>query len=192
MSYCRNCGKQLVKGQNFYCSQDCQFEYQHNKYIQDWKEGKEDGTIGVYALSKHIIRYMLEKSNYKCEKCGWGELNIFTNKIPLEIHHKDGNHSNNKEDNLQVLCPNCHALTENFKARGNGRENREKYYKTNVCIDCGTIICSTSTRCRACQQKFQKEESLKNIPITREELKNELELKVLKLLAEIIILVVMV
>jgi len=30
------------------------------------------------------------------------------------MHHKDGNRSNNKEDNLELLCPNCHSLTDNF------------------------------------------------------------------------------
>jgi hypothetical protein len=37
----------------------------------------------------------LEKSNYKCEKCGWGEINPFTNTLPLEIHHLDGDYRNN-------------------------------------------------------------------------------------------------
>ena len=57
-----------------------------------------------------------------------GERNIFTNSIPLEIHNKDGNYKNNKEENLQVLCPNCHSLTEAFKSHNkNGRKGRNKY-----------------------------------------------------------------
>jgi hypothetical protein len=35
---------------------------------------------------------MLEKAEYKCSKCGWGECNPYTQKIPLEIHHRDGNY----------------------------------------------------------------------------------------------------
>lgn len=31
---------------------------------------------------------------------------------PLEIEHIDGNALNNKEDNLILLCPNCHSLTK--------------------------------------------------------------------------------
>lgn len=168
---CKNCGKQLQKWQSFYCSNDCQQIYQQKEYIQRWKNNQESGLSGEYQLSKYIVHYLLEKNNYQCEKCGWGELNIFTNKIPLEIHHKDGDHSNNKEENLQVLCPNCHALTENYKSRGKGRADRAKYYKTNICIDCGAIICNTSIRCVECQRKFQQEESLKKLPISREELK---------------------
>ena len=33
-----------------------------------------------------------------------------------EIHHIDGNHYNNEESNLQLLCPNCHSLTPTFGA----------------------------------------------------------------------------
>ena len=65
---------------------------------------------------------MLQKANYKCELCGWGEINPFTNLIPLELHHKDGNHFNNNFDNLQILCPNCHSIQE-----GNSGANVGKY-----------------------------------------------------------------
>ena len=84
---------------------------------------------GEYGLSKYIRRYLLEKHNYKCEKCGWGEKNEFIGTIPLEIHHIDGDYTNNKEGNLQVLCPNCHSLTETHKSHNKkGRIGRRKYY----------------------------------------------------------------
>lgn len=37
--------------------------------------------------------------------------------IPLELHHKDGNHYNNDLTNLEVLCPNCHAQTDNCSCK---------------------------------------------------------------------------
>jgi predicted HNH restriction endonuclease len=37
--------------------------------------------------------------------------------IPLELHHKDGNRYNNSLNNLMLLCPNCHALTDNYRAK---------------------------------------------------------------------------
>lgn len=100
-------------------------DFQHKQYIDEWKQGKNNGTKGVYQISDHIRRYLFEKNDNKCEQCGWGEKNPYTNKIPLEIHHIDGNYKNNTEDNLQLLCPNCHALTNNFKSRGQGREHRK-------------------------------------------------------------------
>lgn len=174
MKYCKNCGKELTSEQrhNIYCSILCQHDFEYKQYIQNWKDGKESGLSGEYQLSKNIKKYLLEKANNKCELCGWGEINPYTNKIPLEIHHKDGNHINNKEENLQVLCPNCHSLTENFKARGNGRTDRKKYYMTNTCIDCGITITNTSIRCHNCEVEHRKQEFINNLPCTREELKN--------------------
>lgn len=57
-----------------------------------------------------------------------GEVNKFTGKVPLKIHHKDGNYLNNAEENLMLLCPNCHSLTETYKSHNkNGRKDRKKY-----------------------------------------------------------------
>lgn len=130
---CLNCGKEIEHdrhSKNKFCSATCQQSYQHKKYIERWKNGEEDGLKGEYGISKHIRSYLLEKNNYKCEKCGWGETNVFTGTIPLEIHHIDGDYTNNKEGNLQVLCPNCHSLTETHKSHNKkGRTGRKKYYQ---------------------------------------------------------------
>ena len=70
----------------------------------------------------------MDKYSCKCQLCGWGKMNIYTNKIPLEVHHIDGNYKNNKEENLQLLCPNCHSLTETYKNHNkSGRKERVKY-----------------------------------------------------------------
>ena len=176
MKYCKNCGKELTRDQhmNIYCSVQCHKEYEQKQYIENWHQGKESGLSGKYQLSSHVKKYLLEKVNYKCELCGWGEVNSFTQKIPLEIHHIDGNHTNNTEANLQVLCPNCHSLTNNYKSRGSGREERKQYYLTNVCIDCGKEITSTSTRCRECEIKHRNQQFIENLPCSREELKTRI------------------
>jgi hypothetical protein len=98
-------------------------------YIERWKNGLEDGMRGEYLISLHIRRYLIEKFNNKCSRCGWGEVNPYTGNVPLEVHHKDGDYTNNFEDNLDLLCPNCHSLTETYKAanKGNGRKDRKKY-----------------------------------------------------------------
>ena len=125
---CVNCGKEIVK-KNKYCSNKCQCDYEYKIYINRWKNGEINGLVGQYGISSMIRRYLLEKFNNKCQQCDWGEINHFTKKIPLEIHHKDGDYSNNKESNLELLCPNCHSLTETYKnANKNGRKNRNKYF----------------------------------------------------------------
>ena len=126
--YCLNCGKLLNNRQTKYCSNICQADYQHKQYINRWKSGEETGLNGEYGISPHIRRYLMNKYSCKCQLCGWGETNPYTNTVPLEIHHIDGDYKNNNEDNLQLICPNCHSLTETYKSHNkNGRKQRAKY-----------------------------------------------------------------
>lgn len=112
---CLNCNKPLIKGQKKYCSNNCQKAFQYKQYIEKWKNNEVNGICGQFGTSAYIKRYLIERAGNKCEKCGWNQLNLFTNKIPLELHHKDGDYRNNNEENLELLCPNCHSLTPNYK-----------------------------------------------------------------------------
>lgn len=126
--YCLNCGKVLSNRQTKYCSNICQADYQYKQYINRWKSGEETGLSGEYGISQHIRRYLMDKYSCKCQLCGWGETNPYTNTVPLEIHHINGDYKNNNEDNLQLICPNCHSLTETYKSHNkNGRKQRAKY-----------------------------------------------------------------
>jgi 5-methylcytosine-specific restriction endonuclease McrA len=42
--------------------------------------------------------------------------------IPLELDHIDGDRRNNRDENLRLLCPNCHALTPTYRGRDIGRQ----------------------------------------------------------------------
>ena len=62
------------------------------------------------TLRKRMIAEGARK--HQCETCGHSEWN--GRPIPLTLHHVDGNHCNNNDSNIQILCYNCHAQTENF------------------------------------------------------------------------------
>lgn len=50
-----------------------------------------------------------------CECCS---LHTWRNApIPLEIHHVNGNSFDHRLSNIQLLCPNCHALTDTYRGR---------------------------------------------------------------------------
>jgi hypothetical protein len=132
-----------------------------------WLEGKDSGTLKGGSLSKTIRNYLLKKSNYCCSQCGWNKINPVTGNSPLEIHHIDGNYLNNTIENLQVLCPNCHSLTLNYKALNSSERTRIQTRK-NYCIDCGKKISFGSLRCRDCENKHR----ITDKPVSREELKN--------------------
>lgn len=118
--YCVICGKELKPNQSTYCSNECRKEAedrQYKEYIERWKKGEEAGHTASYKIHKYVKRYLLEKYNNSCQECGWNKENPHTHNVPLQIHHIDGDCTNNSEENLQLLCPNCHALTENFGSR---------------------------------------------------------------------------
>lgn len=134
---CLYCGKPL-KRKGKYCNNACMGKYvsetKYQKEIEQWKAGtlvRTYNTIG--NVIKSIKKYLLQKYNYRCAKCGWGEINPYTGRLPLEVHHVDGNWQNNTEDNLVILCPNCHSLTPTYKAlnKGNGRQSRHRQNKDN-------------------------------------------------------------
>jgi len=134
MNICIVCNKPISKYAQKYCSNKCQSEYNYLDYIDRWRNGIVSGSRGIDAknLSQHVIRYINEKYNKKCARCGWNKINPSLGRSLLEIDHIDGRSDNNSESNLVLLCPNCHSLTPNYKNlnAGNGRSwRREKYVK---------------------------------------------------------------
>ena len=64
------------------------------------------------------IRNLLIKYKFKIHQCECCKLTEWMNKkIPLELHHVDGNNRNHKLENLQLLCPNCHTITDGYSGR---------------------------------------------------------------------------
>lgn len=124
---CENCKTSIAGKGKKYCSITCQAKFYQETKIQNWQNGKDSGYETNGTVRRYIKKYLIQKSDYKCSKCGWNEINPTTKKCPLEIHHIDGNYKNNVEENLQVLCPNCHSLTNTYKNmnKGNGRRCRK-------------------------------------------------------------------
>ena len=90
------------------------------------------------------------KKERKCECCDNTEWN--GKPIPLELHHINGIHSDNRIENLMVLCPNCHAQTDNY--RGRGLRSKTRYF----CRKCGKEITKDAKTglCLKCSHESQK------------------------------------
>lgn len=83
--------------------------------IEDYLSNKQ--TIQSWALKKRLLKENIFE--HKCENCR--STTWLGKEIPLELHHIDGNHFNNNLNNLSMLCPNCHALTDNYRAKNKSR-----------------------------------------------------------------------
>lgn len=76
---------------------------------------------------KNII---IKQRGHRCENCFLSEW--LETSITLELHHIDGNSDNNTSDNLKLLCPNCHSMTENYKAKNIGNGSTRSSYRKSV------------------------------------------------------------
>lgn len=128
---CKNCGKEFILYESTtgkFCCAKCQAEFNYKEFIKMWKNGEKSGTVSGFKPSGYIRRYLFEKYNGKCQVCGWGEVNEYTGNVPLQVHHVDGDSTNNRPENLQLLCPNCHSLTENFGKRNKKATPGRSFY----------------------------------------------------------------
>lgn len=87
--------------------------------LQEILEGKHPQYQSNKLRKRLISEGILE---HKCNNCGL--LTWLDKPIPLELEHKDGNSSNHKLNNLELLCPNCHSFTSTYRGK-NTRKCRD-------------------------------------------------------------------
>lgn len=93
---------------------------------QAWNRGKVIGPkrpVEEYLRENSIIQSFKLKNcllseglkEHKCECCGITEWN--GQPAPIELDHINGNHHDNRLENLRILCPNCHAQTDTYRGK---------------------------------------------------------------------------
>lgn len=101
-------------------------EYRKKEIIDKWKNDPNSANVKI-GLSRTIRNLLLKLADNKCQLCNFEGYNPISGNTILEIDHIDGNYKNNCAENLRVLCPNCHAMSPNYKAlnKGSGRSFRK-------------------------------------------------------------------
>jgi hypothetical protein len=91
---------------------------------QGWNKNNFDYSrfqYGKKIRGATMIQALTALRGWRCENCGLTEWQ--GQKVPLEVHHIDGDELNSVLENLQVLCPNCHALTNNYKGKNQKKQD---------------------------------------------------------------------
>lgn len=145
--------------------------YGHKKCLDEYLSNRA-------SISSHRLKLRLIEENiltHKCERC---QINTWMNeKISLELHHIDGNPTNNTITNLQLLCPNCHSLTTNHGGKNKKsfkqKENKPKvnFKEAKQCLDCNKEINVNSLRCKPCSLKVKSKINWPDTKVLKEMLK---------------------
>ena len=64
-------------------------------------------STGSYKLKLRLFRGGLKRP--ACELCGWA-VRASDGRVPVELDHINGDRTDNRIENLRILCPNCHSL----------------------------------------------------------------------------------
>lgn len=73
---------------------------------------KKNVIFQSYKLKKRLFREGYKEE--KCEICGWAETSN-DGRIPLELNHINGDSADNRIENIEILCPNCHSLRPHYR-----------------------------------------------------------------------------
>jgi len=82
------------------------------------KRAIEDYLSNRHSIQSHKFKKRLISEGVFSKECSNCHLSKWLDQdIPLELDHINGDHQDNSLDNIRLLCPNCHALTDTYRGK---------------------------------------------------------------------------
>lgn len=122
---CIWCKEKEVKSiRNYFCCKEHYYKYQYCENFLNWYYNPKE------SIKNNQLRSYLETIyGHFCHRC---KINKWNNKpIVFDVHHIDGNSLNNNLNNIIILCPNCHSLTNNYSYKNIGKGRYKTLKKKN-------------------------------------------------------------
>lgn len=116
----QNTLKKKIKEYNIDISHFTGQRWQHSPTFQEKYTVEnlftKNSFVSNQTIKKYLDKYKLIP--YVCSNCGC-DGNWQGKILSLQMHHIDGDNTNNELTNLTYLCPNCHAITETYGGKAN-------------------------------------------------------------------------
>lgn len=125
---CKCCGKPISKSKT-YCNFTCEHTYLHKLAYQKIIDG-DSSIMKANYVPKAFKEDILEEQGGVCAICG---MKPMWNEKPLVfiLDHIDGHASNNKRDNLRLICPNCDSQLDTYKSKNKcGERSYYRYHRS--------------------------------------------------------------
>jgi len=135
LNICKNCLKKFLYKNYVSDSDVANFNlkdfHKQNKNFFDFDtslmEKGEYAKANVYSRKwTEISNQIKTKRDYSCEGCGWRPANSYEKRF-IHTHHQNGDKTNNRDDNLKVLCIKCHSNVDIYHKRIKSSSNYKEF-----------------------------------------------------------------